>query len=355
MQIATRLLIAAALSFTARAEPPTTAPTTTRATLVAGGGADPNAARATDAKLDAPFGVARAADGNLLIIDFAGKLRAVTPDGKLATLCGGAPGDRGDGGPAKDALLNAPHALAVGPDGDVFIADTLNHRVRRIDARTGLISTFAGTTKGFSGDGGPAARAQFSGIYCIAFSPDRAKLVVTDLDNRRVRLIDMATTLVTTAAGTGQRGLPADGEPADAQPLIDPRAATLDARGNLYILERSGHALRVVDPAGRIRTLIPGPPRPGAPSVLRGPKHLAIDPATGDVLIADTDHHRVVRWLVKDQKLAPLAGTGKPGAARHNGPPDQLPLHQPHGASPHPDGALYISDSRNARVIRVAP
>ena len=106
------------------------------------------------------------------------------PNGKLVTRCGGGEkGDSGDGGPAAQAQLNTPHSLAVGPVGDIYIADTLNHRVRRIEAKTHVITTIAGTTKGFSGDGGPSAKAQFSGIYCIAFNPDKSKLVITDLDN----------------------------------------------------------------------------------------------------------------------------------------------------------------------------
>ena len=227
--------------------------------LVAGGGEGPDNSVATEARLEKPFGVDRDSKGNLLIIDFLGHLRAVTPEGKLITLCGSTKGDSGDGGPAGSARLNTPHSLAVGPGGHIYIADTLNHRIRKIDAGTGIITTIAGTTQGFSGDSGPANRAQFNGIYCIAFNPTRTRLIITDLENKRIRVMDMKTQLVTTIAGNGVRGVPQDNQPAITQPLVDPRAATMDSQGNLYLLERADHSLRIVNPAGQIRTLIPGP------------------------------------------------------------------------------------------------
>jgi len=320
--------------------------------LVAGGATDANSSLALTARVDAPFGVDRDANGNLLIITISGRLHAVTPDGRLTTLCGGAKGDRGDGGAAKDALMNSPHSLAVGPGGEIYIADTLNHRVRKIDSK-GVITTVAGTTKGFSGDGGPAGKAQFSGVYCIAFNPDMSKLVITDLDNRRIRIMDMKSGIVTTVAGNGTRGVPKDGELAAEQPLVDPRAATMDSKGNVYLLERGDHSLRMVDAAGKIHTLIAGP-KSGGVKTLAGPKHLAVD-KNDDVLIADTDNHRIVRWMAKEQKLVAVAGTGKVGKAGLDGPPEQVQLNQPHGVFVDKDGTLYISDSLNNRVLKLVP
>jgi DNA-binding beta-propeller fold protein YncE len=322
------------------------------AQLVAGGGDGPDGSPAKQAKLEKPFGVDRDGKGNLVIIDFLGRLRAVTPDGRLITLCGSTQGDSGDGGPAAKAQLNTPHSMAVGPGGDIYIADTLNHRIRKIDAQTDRISTVAGTTKGFSGDNGAADKAQFNGIYCVAFNPDQSKLIITDLENRRIRVMDMKTQLVTTAAGTGKRGVPRDGKPAATEPLVDPRAAAMDSRGNLYILERGDHALRVVDPAGLIRTLIPGPAKKGDAHVLAGPKHLAID-KNDDVLIADTDNHRIVRWNAKDETLTQIIGMGIQGSDGLDGPAAKLLLNQPHGVFVDKDGSIYVSDSWNGRVIRI--
>jgi len=316
--------------------------------LVAGG-----EGAAADQKLVSPFGVEFDSKGNLLIIEFASRLLAMSPDGKLSVICGdGVKGDSGDGGPAKAAKVNAPHAIAVDKEGGILIADTLNHKVRRIDAKTGIITTIAGTTKGYSGDGGPAAKAQFSGIYCISLNPDKSKLVITDLDNKRVRVMDLATGIVTLAAGNGQRGLPADGALAAEGPLTDPRAAAMDSKGNVYVLERGGNALRVVDAAGTIRTLIPGGKTAKDPSEIKGPKHLWITPSD-DVLVTDTDHHRIIKWLAKEQKIAPVMGTGKVGSAGVGGPPASVELSQPHGVYLSSDGVLYVCDSYNHRILKV--
>lgn len=307
---------------------------------------------ATDAPLNQPFGVEFDSQGRLLIIEYTHRLLAIGTDGKLITVAGdGTKGDAGDNGPAKSAKFASPHSLAVGADGAIYVADSLNHRIRRIDPASGAIATFAGTTKGYSGDDGPADKAQFSGIYCIAFNPDKSKMVVTDLDNRRIRVIDMASKRVSLLAGDGTKGVPTDGAAAKSAPLFDPRAAAMDSRGNVYILERNGHALRVVDPAGKIRTLIPGPADPSAPKTLAGPKHLCID-SHDDVPIADTDNHRIVKWLAAEGKMIVLT-SGAKGTEGVGGPLEKLQLDQPHGVYLDPRGVLYISDSMNNRVLRV--
>ena len=140
-------------------------------------------------------------------------------------------GDEGDGKPGEEARFNGMHSLAVGPDGNVYLADTWNNRVRVFDSKAGIVRAFAGTgEKGFSGDGGPADKARFGGCFCVAFDPPGKSLFITDLDNRRIRKVDMATKIVTTVAGNGQKGVPKDGEPAAKQPLVDPRAACADRR-----------------------------------------------------------------------------------------------------------------------------
>jgi DNA-binding beta-propeller fold protein YncE len=296
--------------------------------------------------LASPFGVEFDSRGNLLIIEYTSSLRAITPEGKLVTLCGdGQKGNTGDGGPASKARLNGPHAIAVGSDGVVYVADSLNHRIRKIDLSTGVIDAFAGTTKGYSGDGGPAEAAQFNGIYCISFNPAKDKLVVTDLENRRVRVIDMKTRVVSLVAGNGAKGVPADGAVAAQAPLVDPRAATMDSKGNVYVLERGGHAMRAVDAAGKIKTLIP-------PGTIKGPKHLCVD-KNDDVIITDTDNHRIVKWLAAEGKLVTIVGTGKKGTDGVGGPPEKLQMNQPHGVYLNAKGVLYVCDSMNNRVLRV--
>jgi sugar lactone lactonase YvrE len=330
--------------------------------LVAGGGTGGAGGPATAAKLGQVFGVDADAAGNLFVVEYTNRLWRIDPAGVIHAVAGdGQKGDRGDGGPAADARLNVPHAVAVHrPTGDVYVADTGNFRVRRIDAKTGVISTFAGTgTKGAAGDGGPAKDATFGGLYCLAFDPGFTKLVVTDLDHKQVRSIDLASGVVTRVAGNGQSGVPADGADAESSPLVDPRAACPDAAGNVYVLERGGHALRVVDASGKIRTVVgtgkKGAGGDGGPALaaqLNGPKHLCVDRA-GYVLIADTENHVVRRYDVKTGTIARVAGTGQRGAGAPGGEPVQTPLSQPHGVYVATDGTVYVCDSMNGRVLKI--
>ena len=333
--------------------------------LVAGGGDLGDGQDATKAKLIQPFGVDFQSSGAILIVEMAKgeRLRVIKEEGKIATLAGrvGVKGNDGDDTTAIQgkATFNGMHSLAVGPHGDVYLADTWNNRVRVFEPKTGVVRAFAGTgTKGYSGDGGLAHKADFGGIYCVAFDPDKRTLYITDLDNRRIRKVDMATKIVTTVAGNGQKGIPKDGEPAVKQPLVDPRAACPDGDGNLWILERGGHALRVVDAAGAIRT-VAGTGAKGIgtgnalEAALNGPKHLCID-RDGSVLIADTENHRIVRYNPKDGTLSAVAGTGKRGTAGVGGDPLKAEFNQPHGVIVHPKtGEIYISDASNGRVLKI--
>jgi DNA-binding beta-propeller fold protein YncE len=332
--------------------------------LVAGGGTSPTDVPASEAKLVTPFGIDFDRTGNAYLVELNGnRVLKIDARGRLTTFAGsGKKGFGGDGGPAASADLNGPHNLAVAPNGDVYVADTWNNRVRKIDTKTGVITTFAGTgEKGFAGDGGTAIKAQFGGIYCITFSPDGRKLHLADLDNRRIRAIDMSTNVVTTVAGNGQKGVPDDGARAVDAPLVDPRAVASDADGNVYVLERSGHALRVVSSDGRIRTVVgtgqkgfSGDGGPGRKATLNGPKHLCVD-RSGDVIIADSENHCIRRYSPKRGMIARVAGTGKVGKGGVGGPPEQVELKQPHGVTVAGDGTLYICDSMNDRVLKIVP
>ena len=328
-----------------------------RLVLVAGGAGAP-----AGAKLTSPFGVAFSPSGELIFVEMTGhRVGRIDGRGLVTTIAGtGRKGSGGDGGPATGAELNSPHGLAIAPDGGILVADTWNNRVRRIDPRTGRIATIAGTgRKGFGGDGGPATAAEFGGVYGFALDPAGTRLYVADLDNLRVRALDLATGLVTTAAGDGTRGVPADGAPARSAPLLDPRAVAADGAGNLYILERSGHALRVVGRDGIIRTVAgtgkagaTGDGGPARLATLNGPKHLCID-RDGGVLIADTENHLIRKYRPSNGTIVRIAGTGRKGADGVGGPPDRARLSQPHGVAVHPSGEIYIADSSNDRILRI--
>lgn len=334
-----------------------------RLVRVAGGGdrrGEP--APATQAKLVTPFGIDFDRAGNAYLVELnGGRVHKIDKTGLLATVAGtGQKGAGGDGGPALCATFNGMHNLAVTPAGDIYVADTWNNKVRRIDGKTGIIATVAGTgVKGYGGDGGPAVKAQFGGIYCVTLDPRGENLYLADLDNRRVRVLNLATGVVRLVAGNGKKGVPADGADAKAAPLVDPRAVTVDDKGNVYILERGGHALRVVNAAGKIRTVagtgkagLSGDGGPALKATLNGPKHLCMD-RDGNVIIADTANHVIRKYVVKDGTIVRVAGTGKKGSQGGDGPPLQAQFNEPHGVYVSPAGELYIVDSNNDRVLKL--
>src|SRR5262249_17367873 len=161
--------------------------------LVAGGSKEAVKVPAVEAKLKEPFGVDFDKAGNLYLVELGGqRMRVVESKGDLHLIAGtGGKGNEGDGGPAEKATFNGMHSLAVGPDGAIYLADTWNNRVRRfawILGKEGTIQAFAGTgKKGFSGDGGPAEKAEFGGIYCVSLDPAGRRLLLPHLDSRRHR------------------------------------------------------------------------------------------------------------------------------------------------------------------------
>jgi hypothetical protein len=333
--------------------------------LVAGGGAAEKDAPAEQCALHEPFDVEFTPSGEMIIaeMEHGNRVLKVDAQGILRVIAGtGAKGYFGDGGPAIAASFSGIHNLAVLPGGDLLLADSFSNALRRIDAKTGVIQTMAGDgKKGFRGDGGPAAAAQFSTLIQISLDPSAARLYMADIGNRRVRRIDLASGVISTVAGNGRTGIPADGEDAVNAPLVDPRAVVPDSAGGFYILERSGNALRYVNPEGKIKTVagtgqkgFSGDGGPALSATLNGPKYVTMD-HDGSALIADAENNVVRRYSPKTGLITRVAGTGKPGAAGLGGDPLQCQLRRPHGVTVARDGTLFITDSYNDRILKIVP
>jgi sugar lactone lactonase YvrE len=325
-----------------------------RIVLVAGGSEERVGLDAKQARLYEPFGVEFDTRGDLFIVEMAAGNRLLRVDAKgvLTHIAGQkTSGDSGDGGPALAAQFNGPHNLAVQPDGKILIGDTWNGRVRVVDPVAGVVTSLPGY-------GVPAAKARANGPYCITLDFSGKRLLIADL--LQVKALDLATGRLTVLAGNGQKGVPFDGAVATETPLVDPRAAAMDRKGNLYILERNGHALRVVSPDGRIRTVVNIAGKKGATgdggeaalATMSGPKHLCID-RDDSVLIADAENNLIRRYVPATGKILRVAGTGKKGAAGLGGPPEQCELARPHGVTVARDGTLYITDSYNDRILKI--
>lgn len=324
--------------------------------LVAGGSEDRVDVPAERARLIEPFGVDFDRAGRLFIVEMVtgNRLLMVDARGQLSHVAGrSAPGDGGDGGPALAASFRGPHNIAVLPEGDVLIGDTWNGRVRRFNPIKGTVTSVPGFTV-------PADRARTAGPYCIALDFTGTQLYIADL--RRVHALDLKTGEARVVAGNGEKGVPADGAVAVEAPLFDPRAAGADREGNVYILERGGNALRVVDRAGKIRTVVNASGKKGAEgdggpaleATMNGPKHLCID-RDNSVIIADAENHLIRRYVPSTGKILRVAGTGQKGTAGLGGPPEKSELNRPHGVTVHRDGTLFITDSYNNRILKIVP
>lgn len=314
---------------------------------------------AVRASLNNPYGLAVGPGGALYVCEIGNHVirRISLSNGTISTAAGtGRPGYSGDGGPARLAALNEPYEIRFDRAGNLFVVEMKNHIIRRIDARTQIISTVAGIGKpGFSGDGGPAVSAAFNQPHSIAFAPDGA-LLICDIGNHRIRRLDLASGILTTWAGTGEKAPTPDGAPLAGTPLHGPRAIDTDPQGNYYLALREGNAVYRIDARSLTYRRIAGTGGPpgyegdGSAALrarLGGPKGVAWSP--GAVFIADTESHTIRRIDLSTGIISTVAGTG----ARGDGPepgPLSCALARPHGIFPAPGGVLYIGDSEAHRV-----
>jgi len=303
--------------------------------------------------LNAPVEVTLDAAGDLYISE-ALRVRAVTAaTGIINTVAGnGTFGFGGDGGSASMAVLNAPAGLALS-NGSVYIADQGNQRVRRVTAG-GTISTVAGNgTPSYAGDGLPAVSASLDGPNGLTFDP-AGNLYIADTGNGRVRRVDPSGT-ITTFAGSGiVSGFGAEGDPATLTPLNTPQGAVADLAGNVYISDTNHNRVIRVDAAGNIHTVAgtgtAGDAGGGGTSLaeLYAPTGLALD-AAGNLYIADTQNHRI-RMLTPGGLISTVAGSGASGFSGDGGAATAAELNVPSAVAVDASGNIYIADTGNNRV-----
>jgi streptogramin lyase len=314
---------------------------------------------ATAAQINDPFAIARGPDGALYFCDTDNHcIRRVTADGKLSTYAGSNQrGYTGDGGPATKATLNMPYEIAWDKAGNLFIMELGNNCVRRVDAKSLTISTLAGTgTKGFSGDGGPAAKAQFNQPHSLAFDA-AGDLYVCDIMNHRIRKVTMRTGIINTWSGTGTPKTSPDGSPITGSSLHGPRALAFAPDGKGYLALREGNAVLLLDPkantlkrvAGTGKKGFTGNGGPALEATLSGPKGVSLS-ANGNVYLADTESHSIRYIDVRKGTLEVLVGNGQKGDGPDGSTPLNCQLARPHGVFVDKDGSVFIGDSENHRV-----
>ncbi|CAB1081078.1 odd Oz/ten-m homolog 4 [Olavius algarvensis Delta 1 endosymbiont] len=317
---------------------------------------------ATAAKLSYPVGVDVDAGGNLYIAEWNNHcVRMVNTSGVITTVAGnGFTGYSGDGGPATAARLNFPYGVVTDRAGNIYIADGGNHRIRMVDT-DGIITTVAGSGEsGYSGDGGPAIAAQLHYPSRVDVDND-GNLYIVDRSNRRIRKVDN-NGIITTVAGSGLGGKETSGEggPAVAANLANPLGLAVDAEGNIYISDWGNNRIYKVNTRGFITTVAgsgtEGDSGDGAFATtawLANPLGVAVD-ATGAIYIADSSNYRI-RKVNTGGFITTVAGIGESGYSGDGDLAIAARLKHPYDVAVDAAGNLYIADHFNQRIRKVAP
>lgn len=317
----------------------------------------------SDRQVNNPYGLVIGPDRALYFCDLDNQRirRLDMRTGRTSTVAGnGQKAYAGDGGKAVDASLSMPHEIQFDASGHLYIAERDNHVVRKVDGSSGVISTLAGTgSAGFSGDSGPAARAQLRSPHSIAVEPGGRRLLICDIGNHRLRAVDLRSGTIATIGGTGDRLPTPDGARLEGTPLNGPRTMAFDRAGTLYLALREGNAIHRVDPAtntihhvaGTGAQGYTGDGGPARLATLAGPKGLAW--GQGALYVVDTENHVIRRIDLRSGVITTVLGTGQRG----DGPePDPLrcALSRPHGVLVDTRGVIYVGDSEAHRIRMLA-
>ena len=266
----------------------------------------------------------------------------------------------GDGGPAVEACLNFPTAVVVGGDGTLYIADTMNHRVRMVDAATGMMTTVAGTGQArFSGDGGLATQAALNEPAALALD-DEGRLYIADQSNHRVRMVDLASGVIRTIAGTGSATYDGDGKPARDAALAGPSGLAL-VEGRLYIADTFNGRIRCVTLSTGLISTVAGdgasyryesPSDPPSSSLSR-PSGITLD-HRGILFLTDSDSHLIRRWDWEEGVAFCVAGHGVPAYSGDGRIAREAGLCYPFGIVADREGTLLVADTFNHRIRTLA-
>ncbi len=333
------------------------AATTSTITTVAGNGTNVvGGGAATSLPLDFPLGVRTDALGNVYVVDET-RIWIVDTSGVITPFAGnGVAGYGGDGGPATSAEISVPSDVAIDSQGNIYIADGPNNRIRRVDQH-GTITTVVGTgTQGFSGDGGPAIDAELDSPYGLAFDSE-GRLWFSDHGNNRIRRVDTAGT-ISTIAGTGSAGNGGDGGQAlDAQ-LDVPLGVAFDSAGNLYVVDQANECIRKIDTNGVITTFagdgsttFGGDGGPATSASINTPGGVIVDSAN-NVYVSDEGSRRV-RMIDSTGIITTVLGTGMMASDGDGGPAVGAAIAEPVGLAIDASNGLYVADDESKRVRRV--
>jgi streptogramin lyase len=321
---------------------------------------------ASKATLSEPFHCELDGKGNLYIAESSNHcIRKVNLKTNIITTVAGTgkKGYSGDGGKATDATFNEPYAVVVDKEDNLFIVDRLNAVVRKVDGKTGVITTVAGNgKKDYAGDGGPATKASMREPNdCIL--DGKGGLLIADVADWRIRRLDLSTGMISTFAGTGKTKMTlktkidrqkcGDGGPADKAIVVGARAVCVDGAGNTYICEREGSAVRKVDVKGIITTIAgtgawgyKGDKADAKNAIFQGPKGIRCD-AEGNIFVVDCENHCIRKIDGKSNLVTTVAG-GQKGTK--DGRATEAGMDRPHGCIIDRYGTIYIADSNNHRV-----
>ena len=319
---------------------------------------------ASGALIAKPRDTAMGPDGSLYVSDtYNNRIRKIDPAGVITTVAGNGVGAyAGDNGPATSASIKWPHDVTIGPDGCLYIADSNNNRIRKVDLN-GIITTVAGTgTGGYNGDNRLATTARLRNPKSVAFyGPD---LYIADSMNHRIRKVDSVTGIITTVAGTGVAAFSGDGGPATAAAMNTPQRIAFDTLGNLFLTDTANNRIRRVDVTTGVISTIAGNGVSGysgngglaVKAALKTPRGITV---VNDnvVYISDSGNHRVRMVSLDSGIITTIAGTGSTSYTGDGGPAGAAGLYNPRGLTTNDAGDLIVADTfHNAiRLIAVSP